>query len=110
MSHCSGSCCSGCQDEICKEQKLHKLEARHVYCCSEGGPPALVEEEDKEETPSEFEDGDRIFVTTLHRTPKEVRATSTISQRLAEAFKRNADAAHPPAEHPAKAEGIPDHL
>ena len=27
-----------------------------------------------------------------------------------EAFKRNADAAHPPTEHPAKAEGIPDHL
>ena len=48
---------------------------------------------DEEETPPEFEDGDRIFVTTLHRTPEEVQATSTISQRLAEAFKRNSNAA-----------------
>ena len=25
MSHCSGSCCSGCLDEIRTERKLHKL-------------------------------------------------------------------------------------
>ena len=72
MSHCSGSCCSGCLDKIRTEQKLHKLEARHISCCSEGGLPALVEEEDEEETPLEFEDGDRIFITTLHGTPEEI--------------------------------------
>ena len=110
MSRCSGSCCSGCRDEIHAEQKLHRLEAQHISRCSEGGLPALVEEEDDEETPPEFEDGDRIFVTTLHGTPEEVRATSTISQRLAEAFKQNSNAARPPTEHSAKVEGIPDHL
>ena len=72
MSRCSGSCCSGCRDEIHMERKLHKLKAQHISRCSEGGPPALVEEEDEEKTPLEFEDGDQIFVTTLHGTPEEV--------------------------------------
>ena len=58
MSRCSGSCCSSCLDEIHTEPKLHKLEARHISYCSEGGLPALVEEEDEEETPPEIEDGD----------------------------------------------------
>ena len=58
----------------------------------------------------EFEEGDRIFVTTLHGTPEEVRATLTISQRLAEAFKRNTDATRPSAVPLTLAEGILDHL
>ena len=110
MSRCSGSGCSGCLDKICTERKLHNLDAWHISHCSKGGLPTLVEEEDEEETPPEFEDGNQIFVTTLHGTLEEVRATSTISKRLAEAFKRNSDAAQPPAEHLAKAEGILDHL
>ena len=111
MSRCSGSCCSGCRDEIRTEQKARKTEARRVSRCSKGEFPALVpEEDDEDEASSEFEEGDRIFITTLHGTPEEVRATSTISQRLAEAFKRNADAARPLTEHPTPTEGIPDHL
>ena len=55
------------------EQKLRKIEAQCVSCCSEGGPPALVSEEDEEEEiPPEFEDGDRIFITTLHGVLEEV--------------------------------------
>jgi hypothetical protein len=111
MSRCSSSCCSGCRDEIRTEQKARKTEARCVSRCSEGEPPALMsEEEDEDEAFSEFEEGDCIFVTTLHGTPEEVQATSSISQRLAEAFKRNADASHPPTVHPTPTEGIPDHL
>ena len=37
----------------------------------------------------EIEDGDRIFATGLHQPSEEICAASTISQRLAEAFKRN---------------------
>ena len=112
MSCCSDSCCSGCcRDKICMEQKLRKIKTQRLSCCSKGGPPALASEEDDEnEVPLEFEDSDWIFITTLHGIPEEVRATSTISQRLAEAFKWNTNAAHPPAVHLTPAEGILDHL
>ena len=49
------------------------------------------DDEDDEDVDAEIEDGDRIFATGLHQPPKEIHAASTISQRLAEAFKRNRD-------------------
>ena len=73
MSRCSSSCCSSCQDEIHTEQKARKTKARCISHCTEGGPPTLMSEEDEEdEAISEFEEGDRIFVTMLHGTPEEV--------------------------------------
>ena len=45
-------------------------------------------------TDMEVEDGDRIFITSLHQPPEEIHAASTISQCLAEAFKWNQN---PPA-------------
>ena len=50
--------------------------------------PAPPESEDIGEDP-EFEEGDRMFAAGLHYSSAEIRTTSTISQRLAEAFKRN---------------------
>lgn len=60
--------------------------------------PSLMETEDDDddeegEGETRIEDGDRIFVATLYpEAPLEsIRATGTISQRLAEAFAKNAD-------------------
>ena len=58
----------------------------------------------------EIEDGDRIFATDLHQPPEEIRATSTISQRLAEAFKWNQDSPDAKKDTPILAEDIPAHL
>jgi hypothetical protein len=58
--------------------------------------PALFEDGDD----PEIEEGDRMFAAGLHCSTAEIRATSTISQRLAEAFKRNSE----------PVDGIPDYL
>jgi RNase H-like domain found in reverse transcriptase/Reverse transcriptase (RNA-dependent DNA polymerase) len=116
MSRCSARCCSGCRDEIRVERKAQKAESRSITACSDGDLPELVRDDDKNEDEGElvvFEDGDRMFATGLNSPPEEVRATSTISQRLAEAFKRNAVSARPDTDADADgnaAEGILDHL
>ena len=90
MSRCSGRCCSGCRDEICEERREQKIQARCIVDCSEGEIPDLDrDDEDDEDMDVEIEDGDRIFATSLHQPSEEICAASTISQRLAEAFKRN---------------------
>ena len=90
MSRCSGRCCSGCRDEICEERRERKIQARHIADCSEGEIPDLDrDDEDDEDVDVEIEDGDRIFATGLHQPPEEIRAASTISQRLPQAFKQN---------------------
>jgi hypothetical protein len=61
--------------------------------------PALLKNDEDEDDP-EFEEGDRMFAASLHRSTAEIRATSTISQRLAEAFKRNCELV----------DGVPDYL
>ena len=52
--------------------------------------PALPQPEDIGEDP-EFEEGDCMFAAGLHHSSAEIQTTSTISQRLAEAFKRNSE-------------------
>jgi hypothetical protein len=106
MSRCLARCCSGCHDEIREERKAQKAEIRRIAKCLAGPLPTLVEDSDDEEDPptligdtkselsdegsdTRFEEGDRLFVTGLSQPPAEIRATSSISQRLAEAFKRN---------------------
>jgi hypothetical protein len=46
-------------------------------------------EEDSSGNPDEIEPGDRVFMTTVYDPAEFIRATSTTSQRLAEAFARN---------------------
>jgi len=113
MSRCSGSCCSGCRDEIRAERKAKKAEVRRLELCSAGDLPDLVrddEDDEDDEDDLDFEDGDRMFASGLHAPPEEIRATSTISQRLAEAFKRNSDQSGGPADTSRPAESIPDYL
>jgi Reverse transcriptase (RNA-dependent DNA polymerase) len=61
--------------------------------------PALLKDDEDEDDP-EFEEGDRMFAAGLHPSTAKIGATSTISQRLAEAFKRNSE----------PVDGIPDYL
>jgi len=112
MSRCSARCCSGCRDEIREERKIQKAEARSIAACTAGDLPDLIrdEEDDEDEDDPEFEDGDRMFATGLRGPPEEVRATSTISQRLAEAFKRNSEPDSLSEGSPMSAENIPDHF
>ena len=70
----------------------------------------MSEEDEEDKAILEFEEGDCIFVTTLHGTPEEVQATLTISQRLVEVFKWNSNTMHPSTVPPTLTEGIPDHL
>jgi hypothetical protein len=87
------------------------FEARRLYTCSEGDLPALIpDDEVDDEVDSEIGDGDRIFVTALEQPTEDIRASSTISQRLAEAFKRNSDPDPPLMDGSVTTEGIPVHL
>ena len=122
MSRCSARCCSGCRDEIRKERRVQKVETRQIAKCSAGPLPTLIEDvEDEDDLPSltkvddddeddpEFEEGDRMFATGLHPSPVDIRATSTISQRLAEAFKRN-ESDRLGTAVPDPRSGVPDYL
>ena len=111
MSRCSRRCCSGCRDEIREERRERKIQAHHIADCSEGEIPDLDrDDEDDEDVDAEIEDGDRIFATGLHQPPEEIHAASTISQRLAEAFKRNRDSPDTKRDTPVLTEDIPAHL
>ena len=111
MSRCSTRCCSGCRDELREERKARKNEARLIARCSSGPLlvmideaedelPALLKDNEDEEDP-EIKDEDRMFVAGLCHPDIEIRATSTISQWLAEAFRRNSEPVRPT---------IPDYL
>ena len=56
--------------------------------------PALLKNDKDEEDP-EFEEEDHMFVAGLHHPDTEIRATSTISQSLTKAFKRNSEPVQP---------------
>jgi len=65
---------------------------------SDGPVPELhtdSEEEEPEEAEEPIEPGDHIFSIGLVPAPAEIRATSSVSQRLAEAFKGNSKASAP---------------
>jgi hypothetical protein len=92
MSRCSARCCSGCHDELREERKVQKTEIRLIARCSTGPLSAMMEDDGDDpsallkEDP-ELEDGDRLFTADLCHPTAKIRAASTISQRLAEAFK-----------------------
>jgi len=63
------------------------------------GPVPELHTDSKEEEPEEAEEpiepGDCIFAIGLVPAPAEIRATSSVSQHLAEAFKRYSESAPP---------------
>ena len=103
MTRCSPRCCVGCRSDLRQKRKTQREEIRNVEACRSGPLPAFVKdaaEEDEEAAaadeptdPSDepLEEGDRIWATGLLPEPEYIRASSTISQHLAEAFKRNSE-------------------
>jgi hypothetical protein len=99
MSRCLPQCCVGCWTERRNEWKAKKEDAEWINACHSSPLPAFVEDADDkddelqpdpESTPEEqLKEGDRIWATGLLPEPEHIWASSTISQRLAEAFKRN---------------------
>jgi len=72
-----------------------KTEVRAVNVCRSRPPPEYAEDSEEDETPLqihgvEYEQGDRLFVTRILSEPvaEDLRATSTISQKLAEGARR----------------------
>jgi len=91
-------CCSGCRDEAQVERITRKAEIRRTEAVSDGPVPELhtdSEEEEPKEAEEPIEPGDCIFAIGLVPAPAEIRATSSVSQRLAEAFKCNSEASAP---------------
>jgi hypothetical protein len=111
MTRCPDRCCSGCLDEIQEKRRVRKLETRRISTCSKGEFPTLLsDDQDEEESNSEFEEGDRIFVTASKQPTEYIRAGSTISQRLAETSKLKAESGQPSAETTEASEGVPEHF
>ena len=104
MSRCPPRSCSGCQDELCQEWITRKAESKKDRCLL--GPLPEVDHDseddsglsitDPEDEPISIKDGDQIFSTGLLLTPSiEIRASSMISQRLAEVIQANLEALTP---------------
>jgi len=107
MSRCPPRCCSGCRDEARVERIARKAEIRRTEAVSNGPAPELhtdSEEEEPKEAEEPIEPGDPIFAIGLVPAPVEIRATSSVSQRLAEAFKHNSKASAP------SARSVPEYL
>src|SRR5271155_1880979 len=104
MSRCPPRCCAGCRQEARQERICHKAEIRRKDSCSSGPTPEFHHDtEDTEEAEDCLDQGDRIFAPGIFppRPQEEIRASSTISTRLAEAFKVNSEATLP---------SVPDYL
>jgi len=90
MSRCPPWCCSGCRDKARGERIARKAEIRQTEAVSDGPVPELhtdSEEEEHEEAEEMIKPGDPIFAIGLVPAPAEIRATSSVSQHLAETFK-----------------------
>ena len=102
MSRCPPRCCSGCREELRQERIIRKAEMRRIDICSAGLAQEVDHDSeydtkldtiDSEDEPISIEEGDQILATgLLPPPPMEIRALSTISQRLAEAFQINMEA------------------
>ena len=98
MSRCPPQCCSGCRDEAQVERIAQKAEIWWTEAVSDA-PVLELHTDSEEEEPKDAEEliepGDCIFAIGLVPAPAEIRATSSVSQRLAEAFKQNSEASTP---------------
>ena len=122
MSRCPNHCHT-CQHEVNEERKERLVEAAKIRTCRAGPMPSPdvdmedipdlsmdpddEDDEDEDEKPyvgeDQLEEGDRLFTTTIPCEAEFIRATSNVSQRLAEAFHKNSQ---PKSFH----ESVPTHL
>jgi len=83
--------CEGCRVMQKERVSQRKTEARAINVCWSGPSPEYAEDSEEDETPLrmckvEYEQGDRLFMTRILLEPaaEDLRATSMISQKLAE--------------------------
>ena len=101
MSRCPAKC-DTCRDEVKLEKRLAKAAIRALEVCASGPEPVFTTTEDEgslapdvEEDVEEaslsplLEEGDRLLATSLPPEHEFIAATSTTSQRLAQAFAAN---------------------
>jgi len=116
MTRCLPCCCVGCQANRKAEWNARRKDTEQINACQTGPFPAFVEDADEEDetepTPEQFpdpeadfpdeplEEGDQIWATGLFPQAEHIRATATVSQRLAEGFRQNSQ----------PSECIPPHL
>jgi hypothetical protein len=106
MSRCPPWCCLGCRDEIHQERIIQKAEIWRMDAYTAGPMPEISHDSDllEEDTSNmdqkslSLERGDQILATSiLPPLPlMDIRASSTISQCLAETFKTNSKMDSPP--------------
>ena len=106
MSRCLSRCCSRCCNEIHLESIAQNADAKRKDACSIGPMPEISHDSeedlvpDVEDEPISVEEGDWILATGLLPTlTGDICASSTISQRLAEAFQANTEAVSPVLEY-----------
>ena len=102
MSRCPSCCCFSCHDEIRLERIAQNADAKRRDACSIA-PMLEISHDSKEDSmsdavnpdePISMEEGDRILATGLFPTPSmNIHASSTIPQRLVEAFQAKTKAA-----------------
>ena len=98
MSRCCLCCCPGCRDEACQERIFQKVAKKRLDLCLVGPLPEIDHHPDPNNVDSEnnpllIEEGDHILATgLLLLLSMDIRASSTISQRLAEAHRVNSEA------------------
>jgi len=87
--------CEGCCAIRKKQVSQRKMEVRAVNVCRSEPPPEYAEDSEEDETSTwicgvEYKLGDRLFMTRILSEPaaEDLRATSTISQKLAEGAHR----------------------
>ena len=94
MTRCPPHCCSGCREELRQERIKQKVETKRMDTCSAGPLPEVNHDSDCDldsdpgsEDKTFLREGDHILVTRLLPLPSmDIRASSTIPQRLAEAY------------------------
>ena len=98
MSRCP-PCCSRCWNELHQKRIIRKAEAQRMDIFSAGSLLEIDHDSNDSVDPSQeseslsMEEGDHIFATGLLPYPlMDIRASSTISQRLAEAHQANMEA------------------
>ena len=109
MSRCPPRCCSRCHDEICLERISWKADAKRRDACFIGPMPEISHDSEEdlmsdtvnlEDESISVEEGPWILATGLIPIlSTDICASSTILQRLAEAFQANTEAVTPVPEY-----------
>jgi len=87
--------CEGCRAIRKEQMSRRKMEVRAVNVCQSGPFPEYAEDSEEDEAllrigEVEYKQGDRLFMTRILSEPatEDLRATSTISQKLVEGARR----------------------